>query len=386
MRSTQLEAMLEESGLDAEAGDDLRAALAPLQQPDTCSPAPSDALAALFPATETGTPVAEVPPAPVTPLRTRGRRAVSGALVLALAGVGATGLSAAANTLPAPWQQHVSEFSHRYLPFDLPGPRPAPPRTRPPLSGAPQPRAAAKRLSPAPKQRHVPRADAAVTAQVPQRATKDAAQVRPAATPRVAPTTTTRPATRHSSWAGPSPAAAPTAAPTSQPRSDGQKSTGTHAPPPDPAAAETSSPMAAAYAAPAAAPAKNGQDSKNTGSKNTGSKNTGSKSTGSKDGGSKNGGAQDTGAESANPQDAGKGSGGQDTGPTVTPVKTPAPVTGPIGGLVEGPTTGPVLDVVRGDGGKKGPGEDTSGPGDTVESGPHERAPQADPPTVGAGH
>ena len=48
--------------------------------------------------------------------------AVAGALVLALSGVGATGLSAAANTLPRPLQHQVSQFSHHYLPFDLPEP------------------------------------------------------------------------------------------------------------------------------------------------------------------------------------------------------------------------------------------------------------------------
>ena len=47
---------------------------------------------------------------------------MAGALVLALSGVGATGLSAAANTLPRPLQHQVSQFSRDYLPFDLPEP------------------------------------------------------------------------------------------------------------------------------------------------------------------------------------------------------------------------------------------------------------------------
>lgn len=367
MRSTQLDAMLEECGLVGEVGDDLRAALAPLQQPDTTSPTPSAALAALFPTSDA--PAGPAAPAtPVTPLRTRGRRAVSGALVLALAGVGATGLSAAANTLPAPWQQNVSEFSHRYLPFDLPEPR-LTPRSRQPLSGAPQPRTTGERLSPAPKRHHAPRADAAPTAHVPQRATKDVADVRPAATPATGPMTTTRPAPRHA-WAAP----APSAAPTEQPKTTGQKSTGpqksSETPAPTaPTAAAASSPTASPSATFAAAPPKNGKNGK---------------------------GAKDTGAKSANPQDTGKRSGGQDSGqnggqdsgqeggPTVTPMKAPAPVpvTGPISGPVEGPTTGPVLDVVRGSGGKGGPGDDTSGPGDLVESGQHEQTPKADPPAT----
>lgn len=64
----------------------------------------------------------------VARLRERGRLAArrsgaaSGAVVLALTGVGATGLSAAANSLPAPLQHRVSEFSRSYLPFDFPEP------------------------------------------------------------------------------------------------------------------------------------------------------------------------------------------------------------------------------------------------------------------------
>ena len=50
------------------------------------------------------------------------RSAVAGALVLALSGVGATGLSAAANTLPAPLQHQVSEVL-----APLPALRPAEP-------------------------------------------------------------------------------------------------------------------------------------------------------------------------------------------------------------------------------------------------------------------
>ncbi|MET0839070.1 MAG: hypothetical protein ABWY19_09840, partial [Marmoricola sp.] len=58
------------------------------------------------------------------PLSVRRKRAIAGALVLAVSGVGATGLSAAANTLPRPIQHRVHEFSKHYLPFDLPEPPP----------------------------------------------------------------------------------------------------------------------------------------------------------------------------------------------------------------------------------------------------------------------
>ena len=49
----------------------------------------------------------------------------------------ATGLSAAANTLPRPLQHGVSQFSQHYLPFDLP--EPPPPPKEPPSLGAPMP-------------------------------------------------------------------------------------------------------------------------------------------------------------------------------------------------------------------------------------------------------
>ena len=209
MRSPQLESMLAESGLAAEAADELRAALAPLQQPDTSAPAPSEALAALFPQGES----ASAPVGTVTPIRARGRRAVSGALVLALASVGATGLSAAANTLPTPWQHQVSEFAHRYLPFDLPEPRLGPPRERAPLSGAGTPRTTAGTLVPSrPHARQAPRDDAPSTTVVVPRgrlAKAAVADATVARTPRSAQVTTTRSSTRweHSvAWSAPAPA------------------------------------------------------------------------------------------------------------------------------------------------------------------------------------
>ena len=71
-----------------------------------------------WPRCSTGRSGPVAPPVPMTPRK----RALAGVLVLALSGVGATGLSAAANTLPRPLQHQVSEFSRHYLPFDLPEP------------------------------------------------------------------------------------------------------------------------------------------------------------------------------------------------------------------------------------------------------------------------
>ena len=343
MRILQLEAALAESGLAAEAADELRVALAPLQQPDASAPSPSAALAALFPAEGN----APSPSATLTPIRGRGRRAVSGALVLALASVGATGLSAAANTLPTPWQHQVSEFAHRYLPFDLPEPRLGPSRQREPLSGAGTPRTTAGALVPSgPQARQAPRDHApSSTAFVPRESPakpagdRDATAARP---PRSTPVTTTRSSTRweHSVVrSAPAPTSAPPAAPST---SSGKKSTGPQKSPD------------------AAAPA----DSKATG-KNTG-----------KDAG------KGTGSKSANPQGPGAGRGG---GADRLPAQGPgapsgqgATGKGPVSGPVKGPATGPVLEVVRGSGGQGGPGGATTGPGDTVETGLD--APRPQPP------
>lgn len=96
------------------------------------APAPSAELAALLGRTAP-TPGGLAPvvrPSFGARTRRRARRsgAVSSALVLALSGVGATGISAAANSLPAPLQQRVSELSRSYLPFQFPAPtvRPVP--------------------------------------------------------------------------------------------------------------------------------------------------------------------------------------------------------------------------------------------------------------------
>ena len=117
MSHVRIEEMLAESGLAREEMADVVDLLLPLEDLVDDAPAPSAELAALL-GPERPRPVARV----------GGRRsAVAGALVLALSGVGATGLSAAANTLPRPLQHQVSQFSQNYLPFDLPEP-PAPHR------------------------------------------------------------------------------------------------------------------------------------------------------------------------------------------------------------------------------------------------------------------
>src|SRR4051812_48642294 len=112
--SLRIEEMLVESDLDLDEMGEVVDTLAPLGELSDASPVPSAELEELFSAT--------TPPAPVAALLGSRRGAVAGALVLALSGVGATGLSAAANTLPRPLQHSVSQFSQRYLPFGLPEP------------------------------------------------------------------------------------------------------------------------------------------------------------------------------------------------------------------------------------------------------------------------
>lgn len=113
--SAVLQEMLAESGLAREEMTDVVEMLAPLDDLVQEVPAPSAELAALL------GPDRGVHPRPRALFGGR-RGAVAGVVVLALSGVGATGLSAAANTLPRPLQHRVSQFSHHYLPFDLPEP------------------------------------------------------------------------------------------------------------------------------------------------------------------------------------------------------------------------------------------------------------------------
>lgn len=120
MKHSQLDAMLAESGFDPDDVEHLAAVLNPLAELSADAPAPSAELLALFggDAHADAERTAQVVPI----VRGRNRGVLAGAIVLALSGVGATGLSAAANTLPSPLQHQVSDFSHRYLPFDFPEP------------------------------------------------------------------------------------------------------------------------------------------------------------------------------------------------------------------------------------------------------------------------
>ena len=150
MSRRQLDALLAESGEGLDAVD--RAHLheelgALLTLVDDAPPAPSPELAALL-----GLPApGDAPPAVVALHRpghpahgsrrrlTGPRGAVTGAVVLAVATVGATGLSAAANSLPAPLQRQVADLSRTYLPFDFPEPRGAVGLPLPGAQPAPQP-------------------------------------------------------------------------------------------------------------------------------------------------------------------------------------------------------------------------------------------------------
>lgn len=120
MSRRRIEEMLAEAGLDPVESADVADALAPMADLVDRAPAPSAELSALFAA---GTPVRR--PASFSE---RSRSTLAGVVVLAVSSVGATGLSAAANTLPRPFQHQVSQFSQHYLPFDLPEPSAREPR------------------------------------------------------------------------------------------------------------------------------------------------------------------------------------------------------------------------------------------------------------------
>jgi hypothetical protein len=123
MSTERLEEMLADAGLPPIDRAELSELLAPLAGEPGQVPQPSDELAALF-----GSPGDHSAPAPrvradrrVRPWRVR--TATVGAVVLAVSSVSATGLSAAANSLPRGLQHHVSVFSRHYLPFDFPEPK-----------------------------------------------------------------------------------------------------------------------------------------------------------------------------------------------------------------------------------------------------------------------
>ena len=118
--STQIEAMFAESGLEQD--DDLAGLLAPLADL-AATPEPTSQLADAFLTVRVLGQRAS--------RRARIARSAAGAAMAAAVSVTATGLAAAANTLPAPLQHRVSDFSERYLPFRFPEPTydvvPAPP-------------------------------------------------------------------------------------------------------------------------------------------------------------------------------------------------------------------------------------------------------------------
>ena len=141
MSRLQLDALLEEHAdtIDRVDQDHLRDELGSLLGfVDDAPPTPSAELAAVLglPSPPQHRSLAAVPlvAGPARPRRrlTGPRGAVTGAVVLAAATVGATGISAAANSLPAPLQRHVADLSRDYLPFDFPTPRGA--RDREPTS------------------------------------------------------------------------------------------------------------------------------------------------------------------------------------------------------------------------------------------------------------
>jgi len=113
--SKRLDIMIEESGLDSFESEDLAAFLTMLESlVDESVPEPSPALAAMLSggAAEAG----------VSSLAARRHQNALAAAALALTGIVATGVAAAANDLPPAVQRVVAEFSQSFLPFGFPYP------------------------------------------------------------------------------------------------------------------------------------------------------------------------------------------------------------------------------------------------------------------------
>ena len=108
--STSLSQLLEESDLPYELSADLEPVLTALRSlaPET-APRPSAQLAALL-------------AHPVAPPSYRPRRTALAALAAVVGSFTLTGVAAAANQLPEPAQQFVSDLSSKYLPFQFPEP------------------------------------------------------------------------------------------------------------------------------------------------------------------------------------------------------------------------------------------------------------------------
>ena len=123
--------LLAESGITGPDTDELATRLSALEQyVDDTPPEPSPQLAALM--------AGKVTAAVVTPFSRRRGRVLVASLV-AVGAVGAGGIAAAANELPAPAQDIVAELSERYLPFSLPRPTPAAVEEAPASDGGPDP-------------------------------------------------------------------------------------------------------------------------------------------------------------------------------------------------------------------------------------------------------
>jgi len=117
--STQVNAMIEESGLGPFESEDLVTFLTMLESlvdESAPAPAPTAALAAMLAGGATGVG------ASVVALAARRHQNALAAAVLAVTGIVATGVAAAANDLPPTAQRIVAEFSDRFLPFDFPQP------------------------------------------------------------------------------------------------------------------------------------------------------------------------------------------------------------------------------------------------------------------------
>jgi hypothetical protein len=136
MTHSQLEVLLAKSVVAVDEANELRSLLAPLTDVATEVPEPSAELQALL---HEGVSLGHQGRRLPLDGRRRRRGAVAGAVVLALSGVGAAGLSAAANILPSPLQHQVSKFSEDLLPFRLPEPAPRHTRHAPDAAQAPKP-------------------------------------------------------------------------------------------------------------------------------------------------------------------------------------------------------------------------------------------------------
>lgn len=112
--NTQVDAMIEESGLDPIESEQLAAFLTMVGSMVQSAPVPSAALASLLSGGAAGTAAVS--------LAARRHQNALAAAVLALSGIVVTGVAAAANDLPPTAQRLVAEFSQRFLPYDFPFP------------------------------------------------------------------------------------------------------------------------------------------------------------------------------------------------------------------------------------------------------------------------